>query len=358
MIDLDDLLRMMVNLRGSDLHVKTGRPPIFRIDGKVTPSNLDKLTPEVVQQYAQKVLREEALRVRFKEHYAADMSYVVPDLGRFRTNVFTYRGQIGIMFRNLSQSPTVDSLELPLVVKTFAQYPKGLVLVTGPAGSGKSTTLASIINEVNLSRTVHILTLEDPIEYQFEDNKAEISQREVGLDTPSYKEGLRDAMREDPNVILVGEMRDTETISTVLTAAETGHLVFSTLHTKGAAQSISRIVDVFPPEHQQQVRIQLADTLIGVVSQSLMRRKDGGGRIAAVEVLINNVAIARSIEKNELNKVKELMEEGVGFYRMQTLNQSLTALIANGVIDRKDAEKASPSKGDLDLLLHRYEVNA
>jgi twitching motility protein PilT len=357
MIDLDDLLRMMVELRGSDLHVKTGRPPIFRIDGKVVPSNLDKLTPEVVTKYADKILRVQELRDRWASHNSADLSYVVADLGRFRTNIFKYRGQTGIMFRNLSVAPTVDSLGLPLVIKTFAALPKGLILVTGPAGSGKSTTLAALIHEVNISRPVHILTLEDPIEYQFEDVKAEISQREIGLDTPSYRDGLRDAMREDPNVLLVGEMRDTETISTVLTAAETGHLVFSTLHTKGAAQSISRIVDVFPPEHQQQVRIQLADTLAAVVSQTLLRRKDGEGRIAAAEILVNNIAIARSIEKNELTKVKELMEEGVGFYRMQTINQSLVALIANGIVERREAEKVSPTKGDLDLLLHKYEVN-
>jgi twitching motility protein PilT len=290
----------------------------------------------------------------FDEKYSVDSAYQTPDGVRFRVNVFTQRTYVGLVLRRVSTKiPTLNSLGLPQIIKAVAHKSQGLFLVTGPTGSGKSTTLAALISYINRTHRKHIITIEDPIEYLFHDQNAVINQREVGSDTVAFKEALRNALREDPDIIMVGEMRDQETIETVITAAETGHLVFSTLHTNNARQTITRIIDIFPEAARHQIRQQLASTLIGVISQKLIPRTDTEGMIAAVEVMFNTPRIKELVEDGQIDDIYQQMEEGVAYFKMQTMNQSLMALYGNQIIDEETGVGNSERPDEFRMLLYK-----
>jgi len=350
-LGLDDLLRFMTKKGASDLHLKAMRPPLLRIQGKLVPIKSMPLKVQDVEEMVLPLLNPNQVR-KYEERQSVDIGYGVAGVARFRCNVFLQRGSMAAVFRRIPfEIKNYEELCLPDVVATFSEYPAGLVLVTGPTGSGKSTTLASIIQDISKSRPCHVVTIEDPIEFLFGDHLATVSQREVGTDTPTFREALRNAMRQDPDVIMVGEMRDLETMGTVITAAETGHLVFSTLHTNNASQTIDRIIDAFPPDQQEQVRAQIAQVLRAVVSMQLINRGDGQGLVPAVEILVNSPKIAKHIERGEIKEIHDEMEKSVAYYRMQTMNQSLIALIANGVIDYDTAMERSLDPDDLSLKL-------
>src|SRR5450432_1342518 len=295
-----------------------------------------------------------AQKVKLEQNQSVDLGYGLPGVARFRANLFVQRGSYAAVFRRISfKIPDISELGLPDVPETFVHIPTGLVLITGPTGSGKSTSLASIIRSAIEKRAVHIVTIEDPIEFLFADGKAAVSQREIGTDTPTFAEALKNMMREDPDVIMVGEMRDWLTIQTVITAAETGHLVFSTLHTNSAAQSIDRIIDTCPPGQQNQLRAQLALVLRAIVSMRLIEKSDGTGMTPVVEIMINSPKIAKQIEQGETKEILEEIESSVGYYRMQTMNQSLIALLVNGKITYKRAMELSTDPEDLSLKLRK-----
>lgn len=353
-MQLDDLLNYVNKVEASDLHVKVGRPPMIRIRGEIHEiPNLPPMSPEITKSMAMSLLDERQKKI-FDEKYSVDSAYQTPDGVRFRVNVFTQRTYVGLVLRRVSTKiPTFNSLGLPQIIKTVAHKPQGLFLVTGPTGSGKSTTLAALINYINRSHRKHIITIEDPIEYMFHDQVAVINQREVGSDTVAFKEALRNALREDPDIIMVGEMRDQETIQTVITAAETGHLVFSTLHTNNARQTITRIIDTFPEAVRHQIRQQLASTLIGVISQKLIPRTDTEGMIAAVEVMFNTPRIKELVEDGQIDDIYQQMEEGVAYFKMQTMNQSLMALYANQIINEETGVENSERPDELRMLLYK-----
>ncbi len=352
-LGLDDLLKFMTKKGASDLHLKPMRPPLLRIGGKLMPIKSVPLKPQDIENMALPLLTE-AQRRKFEERQSVDLGYGVPGVARFRCNIYQQRGSIAAVFRRVPfEIKDYQELNLPDVVATFADYPAGLVLVTGPTGSGKSTTLAAIIQDIIRTRPCHVVTIEDPIEFLFTDHMATVSQREVGTDTPSFKEALRNTMRQDPDVIMVGEMRDLETMSTVVTAAETGHLVFSTLHTNSASQTIDRIIDSFPPDQQEQIRAQLAQVLRAIISMELLPRRDGQGLVPAVEVLVNSPKIARHIEHGEIKEIHDEIEDSVAYYRMQSTNQSLVALLANNVISYEVAMERSRDPADLSLKLRK-----
>lgn len=320
---------------GTDLLFTAGSPAAARVSGRLTPVEARSLQAEDIEQLLASLLSED-LRERFKETGEVDFSVDVPGATRFRGNAFMQRGTVAIALRAIpNQIPSFDSLGIPEPVRRFAELPQGLVLVTGPTGSGKSTTLASILDVINSNRPVHILTIEDPIEYVHDHKLAVVNQREVGQDTHSFASALRNALREDPDVLLVGEMRDPESIATALTVAETGHLVFATLHTNDAAQALDRIVDVFPAERQQQIRVQLSASLAGVVSQRLLPRS-GGGLVAGFEVLIATSAVRNLIKDGKSHQIRNVIMTGQE-HGMQTLETSLNQLVANGLVTREDA---------------------
>jgi len=336
---VNDLLKTAVEAGASDLHCKVGSFPMMRVRGSLMPASEEKrLDHEDMLAMAAAVLPT-AHRERFKEHHEVDLAYSVTGLGRFRCNAFQQRGTIGMIFRVIPMRvQTIDQLLLPEVLKKVAAEERGLVLVTGTTGSGKSTTLAAMLDEINATRTAHIMTVEDPIEYLHRDKMSIISQREIGVDTTSFSQALRSALRQDPDVILVGEMRDFETIETALLAAETGHLVFSTLHTVDATETINRIVAVFPPHHQQQIRIQLAGVLKAVVSQRLIPRADGAGRAPAVEVMITTSYIKDAIlDKDKTKLIPSAIAQGTSQYGMQTFDQSIYRLYEKGIITAEEA---------------------
>ena len=336
---VNDLLQIAVENGASDLHLKVGSYPMMRINGNLQPASEEKrLTHEDTVAMAAAVMST-SQRQKFKEMQEVDLAYSVPGLGRFRCNVFQQRGTIGIVLRVIPiQIRTIDELDLPAVLKTIADEDRGLVLVTGTTGSGKSTTLAGMIDHVNATRCVHIITVEDPIEFLQRDNRSIINQREVEVDTSSFAHALRSALRQDPDVILVGEMRDFETIETALVAAETGHLVFSTLHTLDATETINRIIAVFPPHQQKQVRLQLAAVLKAVISQRLIPRADGEGRVPAVEVMINTPFIRDCvIDKEKTHLIPGAIAAGVSQYGMQTFDQSIFGLYQRGLITYEEA---------------------
>src|SRR5436190_5573122 len=323
---LNDLLVYMAKQQASDLHLKPMRPPLLRIRGKLVPVRSEPLKPVDLEKMLLPLLNR-AQKDKFDAQQSVDFGYGVPGVARFRANVYMQRGTVGAVFRRIPiQVLSIDALELPIAIREMTQIPDGLVLVTGPTGSGKSTTLAAMISEISEREPLHVVTIEDPIEFLFTDRIAAISQREVGTDTPSFKEALRNAMRQDPDVIMVGEMRDVETMQTVLTAAETGHLVFSTLHTNNAAQTIDRVIDAFPAEQHKQIRAQLALVLRGIISLKLVKTVDNR-QTAAVEVLRNSPQIAKLVEEGTTKEILEAIEGSVGLYRMQTMNQSLIALL-------------------------------
>jgi twitching motility protein PilT len=349
---LNDLLVYMAKQEASDLHLKPMRPPLVRVRGKLIPVKTDPLKPTDLERLLLPLLSKQQ-REKFDATQAVDFGYGVPGVARFRANVYMQRGTVGAVFRRIPiQVQTVDQLELPEAVRELTQIPDGLVLVTGPTGSGKSTTLAAMISHISDNEPLHIVTIEDPIEFLFIDKIAAISQREVGTDTPSFKEALRNAMRQDPDVVMVGEMRDVETMQTVLTAAETGHLVFSTLHTNNAAQTIDRIIDSFPPEQHKQIRAQLALVLRGIISLKLVKTKEGR-LTAAVEILKNSPQIAKMVEEGNSKEILEAIESSVGLLRMQSMNQSLIALLVHQKINYEDAMALSSDPDDLSLKLRK-----
>ncbi len=352
-MDLDALLKFMTDKGASDLHLKPTRPPLLRITGRLMPLETEPLKPEGLTEMLMAVLTPRQ-KAQLEEKLSVDIGYGVRGLARFRGNIYMQRGNIAASFRRIPyQIKTIEDLDLPEVLLEFADLPMGLVLVTGPTGSGKSTTLAAMIRYIATRRPVHIITIEDPMEFLFTDDVASISQREVGTDTTSFSEALRNAMRQDPDVIMVGEMRDIETISTVITAAETGHLVFSTLHTNSAPQTMDRILDAFPAEQQGQIRSQLAQVFKGVITMKLVERRDRPGLVAALEIMRSSPRIAKMIETGEISSLHEELESSVGYYRMQSMNHSLLALLVHGTISYAEAMRQSPDPEDLSLKLRR-----
>lgn len=355
--NLDRLLRFAVEKDASDVHLHTNRRPLIRIRGGLVPLNMEPLSDQTMLDIA-KSMMSDSMITQFNENLAVDLGYTPKTLpARFRVSIYHQKGSIAIAMRYITNAlPTITSLGLPQVLSVFSNRPQGLVLVTGPTGSGKSTTLAAIVNQINFNRPVHILTIEDPIEYIFDDKRATISQLEVGIDTPSFGLALKHALRQDPDIIMVGEMRDPETISTALTAAETGHLIFSTLHTNSAAQSINRIIDSFPSDQHDQIKMQLSQALLGIVSQKLVNRQDTEGRVAAVEIMFNSPAIKELIRKGEFNQIHEMISRSVEYYRMQTMDQSLIALIANQIIRVQDGISISQNPEELQLNLNKMGI--
>jgi twitching motility protein PilT len=350
-VELNELLMFMTKKGASDLHIKPMRPPLLRIQGRLIPIKANPLQPEEVEQMLGEILKP-GQRARFDETQAVDMGYGVPGVARFRCNIYLQRGTMAGVFRRVPfEIQGVEDLNLPDVISTFTDFPSGLVLVTGPTGSGKSTTLAAMINLIARARQCHVVTIEDPIEFLFQDDKATISQREVGTDTPTFHEALRNCMRQDPDVIMVGEMRDLETMATAITAAETGHLVLSTLHTNSAAQTVDRIIDSYPADQQLQVRGQLALVLRAIVSMQLVEDHEGKDRLPACEILVNAPKISKHIENGEIKEILEEMENSVNFYHMQSMNQSLISLLAHNKITYEQAVDSSSEPDDLSLKL-------
>jgi twitching motility protein PilT len=352
-VELRELLMFMTKKGASDLHLKPMRPPLLRIQGRLIPIKAKPIKPKEVEEMLFSILTPAQQR-KFEQVQAVDLGYGVPGVARFRCNMYLQRGTIAAVFRRVPfEIQNVEELNLPDVIETFTDYPAGLVLVTGPTGSGKSTSLAALLRRISQTRACHVVTIEDPIEFLFTDDKATISQREVGTDTPTFKEALRNCVRQDPDVVMVGEMRDLETMSTVMTAAETGHLVFSTLHTNSAPQTVDRIIDSFPSDQQEQVRGQLALVLRAIVSMQLVERKEGTARLPACEIMVNSPKIQKHIELGEVKEIAEEMENSVSYYRMQTMNQSLIALLAHDVITYEQAVRASLDPDDLSLKLRK-----
>ena len=351
---INELLTVVCEQGASDLHLKVGNHPIARIRGKLTPmTQFKRLVQEDTIAMAYAIMASDRQKGKFKENFDIDIAYSVPSLGRFRCNIFNQRGTVGLVLRVIPRKIfTIDDLMLPKVLKTICQEQRGLVLVTGTTGSGKSTTLAAMIDLINATRTEHILTIEDPIEYLHRDNLSIINQREVEADCKSFSSALRAALRQDPDVILVGEMRDLETIETALHAAETGHLVFSTLHTLDATETINRVISVFPPHHQKQIRLQLASVLKGVISQRLVPRADGQGRVPAVEVMVTTESARACIEDKEKTKLlKDVIASGTAQYGMQTFDQSLYFLLRQGLITEEEALLRATNVGEFKLRL-------
>jgi twitching motility protein PilT len=350
-MDINRLLMELIRRRGSDLHLKVGRPPLFRISSELLPSEFPALKPEDMRAILT-VIMDKRSAERFRRDLEADFSYALPGKARFRVNVFLQRMQVGIVIRLIPlQIPTLDQLGLPPVLKDLVQKPQGVILVTGPTGSGKSTTLSAMVNHINMTRNVHIITLEDPVEFVYTDQKATINQRQLGTDTLALNEALKRALRQDPDVILIGELRDRETMETAIHAAETGHLVFSTLHTNDAKQSVDRLLDSFPGDVQKQVRKMLALNLVAVLSQRLVKRADGRGRIAAMEVMVNSPHVAQLLEEGDTLGLEKAISKSDSYYRMQTFNQALADHVKRGLISQQDAMATSFNPDDLNLLL-------
>ena len=351
MSNLHQLLKAMVEKNSSDLHITTGSPPQLRIDGKLVPLKLPPLTPVDTKQLCYSILTD-AQKHKFEEESELDLSFGVKGLSRFRANVFLQRGAVAGAFRTIPYKIlTFEELGLPPIVTDLARKPRGLVLVTGPTGSGKSTTLASIIDRINDERHEHIVTIEDPIEYLHPHKNCVVNQREVGADTASFKKALKHILRQDPDVVLIGELRDLETIEAALTISETGHLAFATLHTNSAVQTINRILDVFPPHQQAQVRAQLSFVLEGVLTQNLLPRANGVGRALALEVMIPNAAIRNLIREDKVHQIYSQMQMGQGKFGMQTFNQSLASLVLRRVITAEEALARSSEPEELRSIL-------
>jgi len=342
---------MSVETKASDVHIKAGSPPYLRVDGTLIEADFPKLSPTEVVEIAFSLMDEKQARL-FHETNEADFAYSVAGLGRFRANVFKQRGTVGISIRRIltTKIPNFEELGLPPVLRRLADEARGLVLVTGPTGSGKTTTLAAVVDWINSNKRLNIVTIEDPIEILHVDKKGIVHQREIGTDTDSYREALRHITRQDPDVILIGEMRDVETVTSAMNIAMTGHLVLSTFHTQDTTETVNRIIDFFPPTQQKQVRITLTSVLTGVISQILLPRADGRGRVPAVEVMIMNGRLAECLLNEEPTAVmREVIADGE-FYGMQTFNQSLVSMYADGLIDFQVAMKASNQPHDFILM--------
>jgi twitching motility protein PilT len=347
------LLRLMLERGGSDLHIAVGSPPGIRQRGQLLPiETVRPLSPRDTMEMIYSILSEEQ-RKRFEGELELDFAYSIPGVSRFRANVFQQRNSIGAVFRVIPiDIPSIAEIGLPAVCTYLSERPRGLVLVTGPTGSGKSTTLAAMINHINETKSLHIITLEDPIEFMHRNKKSYVNQREIGEDTHSFAGALRRVLRQDPDVILVGEMRDLETISAAITAAETGHLVLATLHTTGAPETIDRIIDVFPPHQQQQVRMQVSTSLQGVLSQTLLRTTDGKGRVMAMEIMLGVPAIANLIREGKTHQMETIIQ-GCSALGMQTLDQSLKALISAGKVSFEEAVGKAKAPRELAAMLGR-----
>ncbi|HJV37264.1 MAG TPA: type IV pilus twitching motility protein PilT [Geothrix sp.] len=358
---INELLTVVCEQGASDLHLKVGNHPIARIKGKLTPmTQFKRLVQEDTIAMAYAIMASDKQKAKFKENLDLDIAYSVPSLGRFRCNIFNQRGTVGLVLRVIPRKIyTIDDLMLPKVLKTICQEQRGLVLVTGTTGSGKSTTLAAMIDLINATRSEHILTIEDPIEYLHRDNLSIVNQREVEADCKTFATALRAALRQDPDVILVGEMRDLETIETALHAAETGHLVFSTLHTLDATETINRVISVFPPHHQKQIRLQMAAVLKGIISQRLVPRADGQGRVPAVEVMVATETVRTCIEdKDKTKMLKDVIAAGTAQYGMQTFDQSLYFLLRQGLITEEEALLRATNVGEFKLRLEGVMATA
>jgi twitching motility protein PilT len=347
---IEILLEEVVKKKASDMHLQVGLPPILRVDGALVPiTGADALTDEAVETLIFAILDEDQKQILLKDK-EFDFSFAFGDLGRFRVNAFHERGNLAAALRLIPNDiPSLEQLGLPPIVSKFADYPRGLVLVTGPTGSGKSTSLASLINKINIEQSRHIITIEDPIEYTHTSKKSVIVQREVHYDTYSFSAALRSALREDPDVVLLGEMRDLETIASAITIAETGHLVFATLHTNGAAQSIDRMIDVFPPHQQPQIRSQLSNILMAICSQRLVPTI-GGGRIAAAEILIGTPAVRNIIREGKTHQLDAVIQTGAEF-GMQAMDKQLVNLIHQGTITYEEARNVAVDLTELDRLM-------
>jgi twitching motility protein PilT len=359
-MNINDLLKIVVERKASDIHLKVGSHPVARIDGELVPLNeLKRLMQEDTIQMAFSMMNARQ-KQRFKEEYEIDIAYSVPGLGRFRCNVFQQRGAVGLVLRVIpARILTIRELMLPAVLEKVCKETRGLVLCTGTTGSGKSTTLAGMIDHINTNRGEHIITVEDPIEFLHRDKKSLVNQREIDVDTRAFASALRAALRQDPDVILVGEMRDYETIETALLAAETGHLVFSTLHTLDATETINRIISVFPPHHQKQIRIQLAQVLKAVVSLRLVPRADGIGRVPATEVMLTTPYIRECIEAKEKTKfIREQIALGTSQYGMQTFDQSLYQLYKSGLITLDEAMRRATNPDEFRLKVEGVQFTS
>lgn len=350
-MEIKKILALALEKKASDVHLKVGLPPILRIHGKLVPIKGEKrLMPEDTKELAYSIMNERQ-KERFRQTLEVDLAYGISGLGRFRVNIFSQRDSMGLVLRTISvDPPTIRELNLPPILEKIAMEPRGLVLVTGTTGSGKSTTLAAMVNHINNNRNCHIITIEDPIEFLHRDKKAIINQREVGQDTGSFASALRVALRQDPDVILVGEMRDLETIEIAILAAETGHLVFSTLHTLDAQETINRIVAVFPFQQQKQIRLQLSSIIKGIISQRLVSRADGLGRVPAVEVMLSTARIRECIaEEVKTREIHDAIAQGQASYGMQTFDQSLMNMFRRGIISYDEAVANASNPDDFAL---------
>lgn len=352
---IDELLRMTVERDGSDLHLKAGSRPLIRIYGELIPvDEVEPMPAEQVRDLAYSIMAD-FQRERFEKEWELDMAHVIEGVARFRVNAFIQRGNVGMVFRVIPiRIQTMEELGLPPVCKYFAERPRGLVLVTGPAGSGKSTTQAAMIDYINKREACHIMTVEDPVEFLHDDIQALINQRQLDTDTLSFSNALKYVLRQDPDVILVGEMRDLETIHLAITAAETGHLVFGTLHTPDAVQTIDRVIDVFPMHQQAEVRMQLAVNLIGVISQSLLRRAGGKGRVAAFETLVAVPSIRNLIREAKTFQISSMIQTGAK-QGMMTLDQYLAQLVKKSLVTREDARQRASNPREFDALMEDSE---
>lgn len=348
---IDDLLTEMVERGSSDLHICVGLPPVIRVHGELIPMNYDKFTPIVTQRMMYDILSDEQIQ-RFEDTWELDFAYSLQKLSRFRVNIFKDKGTVAAAFRVIPMKiPTLKELDLPPVLEAISKRPRGLVLVTGPTGSGKSTTLAAMINQINHERAEHIITIEDPIEYLHQHRSSIINQREVGQDTKAFANALRAALREDPDVILVGEMRDLETMENAIRAAETGHLVFATLHTNSAASTVDRVVDAFPAEQQEQVRLMLSNSLEAVVCQQLMSRAGMPGRVCAMEVMIATSAIRNLVREAKSHQITSIIQTSANV-GMQTMDQHLRELYQRGVITYEDAINRAMNPQELQNMIN------
>jgi twitching motility protein PilT len=349
--DFAQVLQKMVEARASDVHLTPGSPPVLRVRGQIKPmEGYPDLTPQQTRDVVYGILGDEQ-RKRFENNKSLDFAYAIPGVARFRVNTYFQRGAVSAALRHTpDQIPELEDLGLPPVIREFTKLPRGFVLVTGPTGSGKSTSLASMVNIINQEREEHILTIEDPIEFLHKHGKCIVNQREIGSDAVDFATALRAALRQDPDVILVGEMRDLETISTALTAAETGHLVFATLHTQSASQTVDRIIDVFPPHQQQQVRMQLSIALQGIVTQQLLPTADGSGRVAACEVMVPTPAVRNLIREGKTHQLYSTIQTS-GSSGMQTMDSHLVQLVRQGKINRALAEQRAGIPEELKRLL-------
>jgi twitching motility protein PilT len=351
-VELDQLCRFAVESKASDLFLKAYTPPALRIHGRIVPTDLPTLTPEDTRRLAYSIMSERQQEA-FDGYHEMDLAFTLGDLARFRVNVYQQRGTMGLVLRIIPlEILNLDSLGLPKALGDFTTPHQGLVLVTGPTGCGKSTTLAALIDMINRARRCNIVTVEDPVEFVHEDNLAIVSQREVGIDTESFYDAMKYVVRESPDVILIGEMRDAETMRVALTASETGHLVFSTVHTTSAADTVERIVNIFPPHEKNQICLRLSTTLLGVVSQQLVPRADGTGRVPTVEVMINTPTVAKLVEEGRTSQLYSAINEG-SYWGMQTMNQGLVKYWRAGIISEEDAVAYAGNHTELKQMLRR-----